>query len=131
MSELFSDFDFMKSLKLPSDADTPMIPIAGGIAASLVMAIVYLILHWVLLKILRKNNDNSKIDFDIRIRRKHELWRNISLIFFYLSSIYWIKNYIEVIEIKFYIWNTFFVIAALLTTFIFATWSVNLFRTNK
>jgi UDP-N-acetylmuramyl pentapeptide phosphotransferase/UDP-N-acetylglucosamine-1-phosphate transferase len=125
IEELFSDADYVKSMNLPSNADSLMIPLAGGVAISLLVALIFVVLHLLFIQKIRKQKDQPTIDLDLRIGRKYGLWRNISILFFYLIALFWIKTYYGDAEHKFYLVNTLFYVSALLMTLIIAVWMVN------
>ena len=129
--ELFSDADYVKSLNLPSNADTLMIPVAGGVAISLTVALAFVIIHLLFLRMLRKQKGQPIIDLDLRVGKKYALWRNVTLLFFYMIVLYCIKSYVGIAEHKFYLVHTLFYISALLTILIFTIWLVNLLLSPK
>jgi len=129
-TELHTDFDYMQSLNLPPESDTPMIPIAGGFIAAFFTAIVHGFVHLIfLITIIRKTD--LKIRLTFMIGKRVDRLQNIILVIGYLICILWIYDYLTILGIKFYQFNTLFLFIAILTTLIYSWWIINLFKNKQ
>lgn len=129
-TELHTDFDYMQSLNLPPEADTPMIPIAGGFIAAFFTAIVHGFVHLIfLITIIRKADLEIRLTF--MIGKRVDRLQNIILVIGYLICILWIYDYLTILRIKFYQFNTLFLFIAILTTLIYSWWIINLFKNKQ
>jgi hypothetical protein len=126
-TELHSDFDYMQSLNLPPEADTPMIPIAGGFIAAFFTAIAHGIVHIIFLIIITRKKD-LQIKLSFMIGKQVDRLQNIILGIGYSICLIWIYDYLTVLKIKFYQFNTLFLFIAILTTLIYSWWIINLFN---
>ena len=127
---LYTDFDYMQSLNLPPEADTPMIPIAGGFIAAFFTAIAHRFVHLIcLITIIRKADLEIRLTF--MIGKRVDRLQNIILVIGYLICILWIYDYLTILRIKFYQFNTFFLFIAILTTLIYSWWIINLFKNKQ
>ena len=128
-TELFSDSDYMQSLNLPPHADTPAIPIAGGFLAAFFTAIIHGLVHLVfLISIFLKKR---KIQVNLMIGKRINRLQNIVLTICYLICVVWIVDYLKILKIKFYFFNTIFLIVAIMTTLIYALWMIDIFNKNQ
>ncbi len=129
-TELHTDFDYMQSLNLPPEADTPMIPIAGGFIAAFFTAIVHGFVHLIfLITIIRKTDLEIRLTF--MIGKRVDRLQNIILVIGYLICILWIYDYLTILRIKFYQFNTLFLFIAILTTLLYSWWIINLFKNKQ
>lgn len=129
-TELHTDFEYMQSLNLPPEADTPMIPIAGGFIAAFITAIAHGFVHLIfLITITRKTDLQIKLSF--LIGKQVNRLQNIVLGLGYLICILWIIDYLTILKIKFYLFNTVFLFITILTTLIYAWWIINIFKTKR
>lgn len=129
-TELHTDSDYMQSLNLPPESDTPMIPIAGGFIAAFFTAIAHGFVHLIfLITITRKTDLQIKLSF--LIGKQVSRLQNIVLGLGYLICILWIIDYLIILRIKFYQFNTLFLFTAILTTLIYSWWIINLFKNKK
>jgi len=120
----------MQSLNLPPEADTPMIPIAGGFIAAFFTAIVHGFVHLIfLIMIIRKADLEIRLTF--MIGKQVDRLQNIILVIGYLICILWIYDYLTILRIKFYQFNTLFLFIAILTTLIYSWWIINLFKKKQ
>src|SRR6056297_3816137 len=96
-TELHTDFDYMQSLNLPPEADTPMIPIAGGFIAAFFTAIVHGFVHLIfLIMIIRKADLEIRLTF--MIGKQVVRLQNIILVIGYLICILWIYDYLTILR---------------------------------
>lgn len=126
-TELHTDFDYIQSLDLPPVADTPMIPIAGGFIAAFFTAIVHGFVHLIFLIAITRKSD-LKIRLTFLIGKQVGRLQNIVLSIGYLICILWIYDYLTILSIKIYQFNTIFLFIAILTTLIYCWWILNLFN---
>lgn len=129
-TELHTDFDYMQSLNLSPEADTPMIPVAGGFIAAFFTAIVHGFVHLIfLITIIRKADLEIRLTF--MLGKRVDRLQNIILVIGYLVCILWIYDYLTILRIKFYQFNTLFLFFAILTTLIYSWWIINLFKNKQ
>lgn len=129
-TELHTDFEYMQSLNLPQEADTPMIPIAGGFIAAFFTAIVHGFIHLIfLIMIIRKTDLEIRPTF--MIGKRVDRLQNMILVIGYMICILWIYDYLTILRIKFYQFNTLFLFIAILTTLIYSWWIINLFKNKQ
>lgn len=129
-NELYSDVDYMTSLNLPPNADTPMIPIAGGFIASFFIAIAHGIVHAILLIFLIFNKKRKRIHLNFKVGTRINRFSNIVLIVSYIICGWWLLDYLSVATIKFYFYNTVFLVFAIATTMIYGWWVQFIFYRN-
>lgn len=129
-TELYIDFDYIQSLNLPPEADTPMIPIACGFIAAFYTAIVHGFIHLIfLITIILKTDLQIRLTF--MIGKYVAILQNIILLIGYLICMLWIYDYLTILRIKFYQFNTLFLFIAILTTLIYSWWILNLFKNKQ
>ncbi len=129
-TELYTNFDYMQSLELPPDADTPMIPIAGGFIAAFFTAIAHGFVHLIFIVVLIRKTD-LRIRLTFTIGKQVDKLQNIILVIVYSICILWIYDYSTILKIKFYQFNTLFLPSAILTTLIYGWWILNLFNNRQ
>lgn len=125
-TEIYSNSDYMLSLNLPSDADTPVVAVASGFMAAFFTGIIHLITHLIILIILFVTKSIRTISIVFTISKTDSALHKIILIVTFLIIALLIKDYIYLIKIGFFIYSTIFLIIAILTTLIYAIWIMNL-----
>lgn len=128
--QLYSDGDYMQSLRLSPDADTPAVVLAGTVLLTYAAAIGYIILLIALLIIVflkEKEITISQADFILDFKNGRP--RNIVVkLFAYVLTIYWLWNFIQTTKVKFVGSLLFFTIVATLVTWTYTLWTMNLAR---
>ena len=124
--ELHTDEDYMSSLNLPSNADTPTVAIAGGFLAGFFAGLGHLVTHTIFLiwTILKKDFQEVRLNlFEIGGQRG----KDIAIILFAgLISGIWIYDFLVTLKIKLFLFNLIFMGIAIAVTFIYAIWIKNL-----
>lgn len=131
--QLYSDGNYMQSLNLPSDADTPAVAIAGTILLSIGAVIGHIILlgMFLIISFLRhKEIEISVSDFIINHRR-NRLTKTIFQVIGFLLTAYWLWDFIKITKIKFFL-NLFqFTLVAIAVTWTYVIWLINLTKEIK
>ncbi len=131
--QLYSDGNYMQSLNLPSDADTPAVAIAGTILLSIGAVIGHIILlgMFLIISFLRhKEIEISVSDFIINPRR-NRLTKTIFQVIGFLLTAYWLWDFIKITKIKFFL-NLFqFTLVAIAVTWTYVIWLINLTKEIK
>jgi len=125
-TEIHSNADYMQSLNLPSNADTPMIAIAGGFIAAFFTAIIHAIAHLIILVILILKRMKKYIQLNFNIGLKISRFQNSILIIGYIICGLWIYDYINLLRVGFFIYSTIFLLFAIITTLIYCCWILNI-----
>lgn len=131
--QLYSDGNYMQSLNLPSDADTPTVAIAGTILLSIGAVIGHIILLGVFLAISfsrHKEIEISSSDFVVNVR-KNRLTKTIFQIIGFLLTAYWLWDFIDITRIKFFPNLFLFTLIAIAVTWTYVLWLINLTKSLK
>lgn len=131
--QLYGDGNYMQSLKLPSDADTPAVAIAETVLLSIGAAIGHIILLAVFLIIAflrQKEIEISSSDFVVNVR-KNRLTKTIFQIIGFLLTAYWLWDFIEIGRIKFFPNLFIFTLVAIAVTWTYVLWLINLTKSLK
>ena len=126
--QLYSDGEYMQSLKLSPDADTPTVAIAGTVLLSIVAVIGHIILLGIFLIIAFLRNKEIEIslsDFKIDYKR-NGLTKTLIQVLGFLLTAYWILDFIETTTIKFFGSLLLFSLVAIIVTWTYITWLINL-----
>ncbi|OFY14643.1 MAG: hypothetical protein A2X11_17025 [Bacteroidetes bacterium GWE2_42_24] len=103
-----------------------MVAVASGFMAAFFTGIIHLIAHLIILIILFLTKSIRTISIVFTISKTDSALHKIILIITLLIIALWIKDYIYLIKIGFFIYSTIFLIIAILTTLIYAIWIMNL-----
>ena len=131
--QLYGDGNYMQSLNLPSDADTPAVAIAGTVLLSIGAAIGHIILLGIFLIIAFLRHEEIEIsssDFVVNIR-KSRLTKTIFQIIGFLLSAYWLWDFFDITKIKFFPNLFLFTLVAITVTWIYVLWLINLTKSLK
>jgi len=131
--QLYSDGDYMQSLNLPSDADTPTVAIAGTVILSIGAVIGHIILLGVFFLIAffrHKEIEISLSDFIINPKR-NRLTKTIFQAIGFLLTAYWLWDFINITQIKFFPNLFLFTLAAIAITWTYVIWLINLTKKLK
>ncbi|HEX7016916.1 MAG TPA: hypothetical protein VF191_15515 [Cyclobacteriaceae bacterium] len=128
--ELFSDGDFMQSLQLSPNADTPMVAMAGAFILSIEGAVVLLVVLIVFLiaALIKK----TKIvvgtrDFVPSYRRGNPAGLVVPLLA-YAFTAFWIWDLVGTLRVKFFGIAILFNLVVVLITWTYAVWLLRLFE---
>jgi hypothetical protein len=131
--QLYSDGNYMQSLNLPSDADTPAVAIAGTVLLSIGAVIGHIILLGAFLIIAFFRHEEIEIsssDFVINIR-KSRVMKTFFQTFGFLLTAYWLWNFIDITRIKFFPNLFLFTLVAIAVTWTYVVWLINLTKKLK
>jgi hypothetical protein len=131
--QLYSDGNYMQSLNLPSDADTPAVAIAGTVILSIGAVIGHVILLGIFLIIAflrHKEIEISLSDFVINPIR-NRLTKTIFQTVGFLLTAYWLWDFIDVTKIKFFPTLLIFTLLAIAVTWTYMLWLINLTKKIK
>ena len=126
--QLYSDGNYMQSLNLPSDADTPAVAISGTVLLSIGAVIGHIILlgTFLIIAFLRhKEIEISSSDFVINPIR-NPLTKTIFQTLGFLLTAYWLWDFIDITRIKFFPTLFLFTLLAITVTWIYMLWLINL-----
>ena len=130
--QLYSDGDYMRSLQLSPDADTPSLAIAGTLILTFAATVGHLLLlvTFIIIAFLkRKEITINKTDLFL-IFKKMRLVNTILQLLTYLLTAYWLWNFVETTQVKFFGSLLWFTIVAILVTWTYMLWIINLVRRN-
>lgn len=131
--QLYSDGNYTQSLNLPSDADTPAVAITGTVLLSIGAVIGHITLLGVFLLIAflrHKTIEISLSDFVINHKRNSVTKTIFQAIGFILTA-YWLWDFINITQIKFFPNLFLFTLAAIAVTWIYVIWLINLTKKLK
>jgi hypothetical protein len=126
--EQYTDPDYMQSLQLPSDSDTPTVAIAGVVLLSYVSAVANIILLTAILPLACIKERQIKVvpgDFVPDFQKGRPFKTSVQLLA-YLITAFWLWSFIKTTGIKFFGTMLLFTILAILVTWTYALWAVNL-----
>ena len=127
---MYADKDYMTSLNVPSDADTPMVAIFGDFICTLLASIAHITFLLVfLINILQKAQQIHIFRFDLMINfKENSASKSAVQILTYCVTFYWVYDFIEITKIKFFASLLLFTIIAILVTWTYLLWAINLTR---
>jgi len=120
----------MQSLQLSPDADTPAIALAGTILLTYTAAIGHIIFLLAVLTIahlMKREIEIRPADFLLNFKNERLINIVIKLIA-YALTVYWLWDFIETTKVKFFGSVLFFTIVAILETWTYTLWTMNLAR---
>ena len=131
--QLYSDDNYMQSLNLPSDADTPAVAIAGTILLSIGAGIGHIILlgAFLIIAFLRHEEiEISSSDFVVNVR-KNQLIKTVFQMIGFLLAAFWLWDFINITKIKFFPSLLLFTLTAIAVTWMYLIWLINLTKKLK
>lgn len=131
--QLYSDGNYMQSLNLSSDADTPMVAIVGTVSLCIGAVIGHTVLLGVFLIIAflrHKEIVISSSDFIVNVR-KNQLTKTIFQIIGFLLTTYWLWDFIDITRIKFFPNLFLFTLVAIAVTWTYMLWLINLTKKKE